>query len=537
MALPMATTNATPQNPAFLNMVSLFLSSPVQTTSSSAAGAQAPATTASPAELADSMIRSMLGGLSSGSTSPASADLASPASPVQIDNSLIQSMLGNPSSGSTHAALAVPASAQPVAPQSTASPVQIADSLIQTMLGSLPNGATDPSLTVAPKTGAPAASAADARKQLRSVADLPALTAMVAPVVAPMAFAPVVASQNSLAASGSSSNMIQSAGTPQLSVPAPSASLLAKSEIAFTAILTPMKEANVTANPVDAARPTTVAAAAIPSNTSVQVSSQIEIVPSTPAQPTTAPLQTPAAVQAPGKEAQTGGSMQQQDDAPPQEQSDSTGTQARVNALTDVKAKPAELNREDNGTATPAHDRAADTIAEPAATSFPDQIRSSESAPATTTPASAAPFQGTAEAIRTSEPSLPADPPQRAGAAQEISIRIAQPDASTIDLRVVERSGQVHVDVRASDTGMQTSLRQDLGTLTSSLERAGYHSETFTPSSTLARTVSSGQMSNQDDRQDSSQNRNGSGDFSGGRRQQQQQKRPSTWLEELEDQP
>ena len=81
MALPMATTNATPQNPAFLNMVSLFLSSPVQTTSSSAAGAQAPATTASPAELADSMIRSMLGGLSSGSTSPASADLASPASP------------------------------------------------------------------------------------------------------------------------------------------------------------------------------------------------------------------------------------------------------------------------------------------------------------------------------------------------------------------------------------------------------------------------------------------------------------------------
>ena len=168
-----------------------------------------------------------------------------------------------------------------------------------------------------------------------------------------------------------------------------------------------------------------------------------EIVPSTPAQPTTAPLQTPAAVQAPGKEAQTGGSMQQQDDAPPQEQSDSTGTQARVNALTDVKAKPAELNREDSGTATPAHDRAADTIAEPAATSFPDQTTFIESAPATTTPASAAPFQGTAEAIRTSEPSLPADPPQRAGAAQEISIRIAQPDASTIDLRVVERSGQV----------------------------------------------------------------------------------------------
>jgi hypothetical protein len=145
-------------------------------------------------------------------------------------------------------------------------------------------------------------------------------------------------------------------------------------------------------------------------------------------------------------------------------------------------------------------------------------------------------FPSTAEDSRASElePDLPAAPQLHMGAAQEISIRIAQPDASTIDLRVVERSGQLHVDVRSSDTALQSSLRQDLGTLTNSLERAGYHSETFTPSSMLGRTSQAG---NQESRQDQSQNRGGAGDFSGGRRQQHQQKRPSTWLEETEDQP
>jgi hypothetical protein len=144
------------------------------------------------------------------------------------------------------------------------------------------------------------------------------------------------------------------------------------------------------------------------------------------------------------------------------------------------------------------------------------------------------PYNATAEALRTTESNLTAAPQSRTGAAQEISIRIAPPDSPPVDLRVVERSGQVHVDVRTADGALQTSLRQDLGTLTNSLERAGYHTETFTPSSTLARAASSAQTDHQ---QDASQNRGGTGDFSGERRQQQQQKRPGTWLEELEEQP
>jgi hypothetical protein len=201
-------------------------------------------------------------------------------------------------------------------------------------------------------------------------------------------------------------------------------------------------------------------------------------------------------------------------------------------ASADLKAKPADGTVDDTGLqAAMGHDRASD-VTSLVETSSGDQTRGTSETQSDTP----APFQSTAEALRTSESNLPPAAP-RSGAAQEISIRIAQPDAAPVDLRVVERGGQVHVDVRTSDPAMQTSLRQDLGTLTNSLERAGYHSETFTSTASLGRAASSAQTSNQDDRQDASQNRNGGGDFSGGRRQQQQQqKRPSPWLEELEDQ-
>ena len=88
------------------------------------------------------------------------------------------------------------------------------------------------------------------------------------------------------------------------------------------------------------------------------------------------------------------------------------------------------------------------------------------------------------------------------------------------------------MDVRTQDPALQSSLRQNLGTLSNSLERAGYHAETFTPTTAL-RTASSAQMNNQDS-SESNQNNNGAQDFNGGRRQQQ--KRQEDWQEVMENQ-
>ncbi len=290
--------------------------------------------------------------------------------------------------------------------------------------------------------------------------------------------------------------------------------------------------------PAEAARQTTASPAAAPTS---------KVAATIPSPAVAAPSSPVVAVEknAGGSEMQQGGDSSSQQQAPQQQspqqqppqqqpsqqQDDAAGTATRSVMPTEAKTKIAEMKQDDSA-AGAIQDHASDAIAATALTSFPDQARAvTQSETAAPTPA---PFQGTAEALRTSEPNVPEAPQVRTGAAQEISIRISQADAPAVDLRVSERAGQVHVDVRAADTGLQTSLRSDLGTLTGSLEKAGYHSETFTPSSTVARAASGAQAGNQDDRQDS-QNRGGSGDFSGGRRQQQQQKRPSTWLEEMED--
>ncbi len=83
-----------------------------------------------------------------------------------------------------------------------------------------------------------------------------------------------------------------------------------------------------------------------------------------------------------------------------------------------------------------------------------------------------APFHSVAEALRTSEPQIEASNTPAATPLQGITIRVAQPDALPVDLHVTERGGEIHVAVRTADAGMQTAMRQDLGTLTNSLERA-----------------------------------------------------------------
>jgi hypothetical protein len=151
--------------------------------------------------------------------------------------------------------------------------------------------------------------------------------------------------------------------------------------------------------------------------------------------------------------------------------------------------------------------------------------------------ASAAP--SAEQALRASEPSAPAAPAQTAAAVKEIAVRIATPQAPAVDVRLVERAGQLQVSVRTSDGGLQTSLRQDLGSLVNSLERSGYRAETFLPRETPLAAAISAQISSQNGRQQSeagSGGRNGNpadtSQDSGGQQQQKRHPRQSKWVEE-----
>jgi hypothetical protein len=80
---------------------------------------------------------------------------------------------------------------------------------------------------------------------------------------------------------------------------------------------------------------------------------------------------------------------------------------------------------------------------------------------------------------RTHEPLPRPDPLQ--STAQQIAVRFERADDAPVDLRVSGRGNQVRVTVRTADAALQSSLRQDLGTLVRSLDHAGYRTETLIP--------------------------------------------------------
>ena len=76
---------------------------------------------------------------------------------------------------------------------------------------------------------------------------------------------------------------------------------------------------------------------------------------------------------------------------------------------------------------------------------------------------------------------LSAGPQRQSGQTHQIEVRISQPQEPIVDLQIAQRAGQIQVVVRTPDAGLEASLRQDLNTLVHSLERSGFHTETFVP--------------------------------------------------------
>jgi hypothetical protein len=106
-----------------------------------------------------------------------------------------------------------------------------------------------------------------------------------------------------------------------------------------------------------------------------------------------------------------------------------------------------------------------------------------------------------------------------------------------VELRVVERSGELQVAVRAANPDMEQGLRQGLSDLVGRLEQNGFRAEAWRPSAAVA-TVQSTAATPQRSTQFQNNNSGGqpqSGGSSQGRQQnnQQQSNRPR-WVEELE---
>jgi hypothetical protein len=203
--------------------------------------------------------------------------------------------------------------------------------------------------------------------------------------------------------------------------------------------------------------------------------------------------------------------------------------------------KPAE-SIEQPAASTQARERSAEPAAteRPAAprkdTPTPSQTHTVETRPATEMQREPRTAQPAASASVTRVEPEPAPQVRAAGPAKEISLQVGNSPAENVQVRVVERSGEVHVAVRAADERMAESLRGDLNRLSRAFDQQGYQAETWQPAATASGDVRQElqhrQGGNPDAWKDASEN---------GRRQQQdtrqQQNRRETprWVAELEE--
>ena len=73
-------------------------------------------------------------------------------------------------------------------------------------------------------------------------------------------------------------------------------------------------------------------------------------------------------------------------------------------------------------------------------------------------------------------------------------LHVASPSGDAngaVDIRIAQRAGEIQVSVHTPDAALQANLRQDLPSLVTALDRAGFDAQTFIPhSSSLTAAVS-----------------------------------------------
>jgi|ERR1035441_411691 hypothetical protein len=113
--------------------------------------------------------------------------------------------------------------------------------------------------------------------------------------------------------------------------------------------------------------------------------------------------------------------------------------------------------------------------------------------PATAPPPPAANQARPGESAADSPPPAPAtEPPAapeapRPAAAHDIKLELAGQGDRRVEVRVSERAGDMHIEVRTPNTGLAGDLREDLPALATRLEQSGFRAETWHPAGTAER--------------------------------------------------
>ena len=131
------------------------------------------------------------------------------------------------------------------------------------------------------------------------------------------------------------------------------------------------------------------------------------------------------------------------------------------------------------------------------------------------------------------------EPNQRAGeSVHDISLKLTNKDQSSVQVRLSERAGELHVSVRTPDAGLTRGLREGLSDLVGRLEENGYRAETWRPADNASTAQDQGRENPSQQHSSQQQNAGGSGTDSRQRQNPRDQQQPGAqtpqWVGELE---
>jgi hypothetical protein len=125
--------------------------------------------------------------------------------------------------------------------------------------------------------------------------------------------------------------------------------------------------------------------------------------------------------------------------------------------------------------------------------------------------------------------------PKTAAPLKDLLLQVGQSSQERVELRVVEREGELHVAVRTGDADLAHGLRQGLPELVDHLDQGGFRTEAWRPSGVVSAPEPSSQTPSRssESRNADSQPQSGWSQQERGQRDHNQSNRPK-WVEELE---
>lgn len=120
------------------------------------------------------------------------------------------------------------------------------------------------------------------------------------------------------------------------------------------------------------------------------------------------------------------------------------------------------------------------------------------------------------------------------GPARDVSVRLSNDKQESVDLRVVERNGELHVAVRAADAGLSNALRNNLSELSGRLDHSGFQTEMWTPASAES-SLADPKSKQGSDGKDHAPGHGSGGNAGESREQKQRDQHQPRWVEELEN--